>query len=96
MTTVAIVHHRVRDFDAWKKVNDTAADIQRAGGVIAQGVFRDEADPNLVTVLHTFETTAKAHAFLENADLKQAMESGGVDPASFRVEFTEEVQFGRL
>ncbi len=40
MTVVALVHHRVQDFDAWKAVYDALADAQRAGGVREQAVMR--------------------------------------------------------
>ena len=38
-----------------------------------------EEDPNTVLVLHRFATIDEAHAFFDNADLKQAMQDAGVD-----------------
>lgn len=96
MSVVTIVRHRTADFDAWKKVYDSLNAVQKAGGVMAHGVFRDETDPNLVIVLHTFEDSAKAHAFVESSELKDGMSKAGVDLATLKVEFADEVFFGRL
>jgi hypothetical protein len=35
MRTIALAHHRVADFDAWKQVYDRFADVARANGVRA-------------------------------------------------------------
>jgi len=43
-----------------------------------------------VLVMHRFETPEQAHAFFESPDLRGAMEEGGVDPDSVRMEFYEE------
>jgi hypothetical protein len=32
----AFVQHRVKDYDAWRRVYDSVADMQRAGGVVAE------------------------------------------------------------
>ncbi len=94
MRSVTLVHHRVADFDAWKRVYDSFADAQREGGVVWQHVWRDREDPNMVVVIHVFDGAEAAEAFLERPDLKQAMESAGVDASSFRVELLDEVQGG--
>ncbi len=96
MAVVSFVRHKVADFDAWKAVYDGVKDVQKAGGVMAHGVFRDEEDPNLVIVLHTFEDAEHAHAFFQNAELRQAMVNAGVDVATMRLSFANEVAFGRL
>jgi hypothetical protein len=33
MRTVTLVHHRVQDYDAWRRVYDGVRDVQRDGGV---------------------------------------------------------------
>ena len=99
MRAVAIVHHRVADFDAWKAIYDSegVGGMQRAGGVLDHAVLRTADDPNMVVVVHTFASQDAAHAFFaENADLKDAMGRAGVDFASFTVEFLDEVAAGRI
>ncbi len=52
--TVTILHHRVADFDAWKKIYDGLRDAQREGGVPTHSVLRSTDDPNLIVVTHSF------------------------------------------
>ena len=44
----AFVQHRVKDYDAWRQVYDSVVDMQKAGGVITESVYRSESDSNLV------------------------------------------------
>ena len=53
----------------------------------ADAVYRTEGDPNLVLVMHEFESREAAHAFFEREDLRTAMQEAGVDPGSLRLEF---------
>jgi quinol monooxygenase YgiN len=96
MSVVSIVRHHVADFEAWKKVYDSVAPMQKAGGVLAHGVFRSEQNPNDVTVLHTFADSATAHAFFESPELRAALGNAGVDMATFKLDFANEIAFGRL
>jgi hypothetical protein len=85
-----VVMHRVADYDAWRKVYDSVAPLQKEGGVVEEAVYRGGEDPNMVLVLHRFSTMDQAHAFFDNADLRSAMTEAGVDMGSFRLEFYEE------
>ena len=73
------VHHRVRDYAAWREVYDTFADVQRAGGVRAEAVYQSVDDPNDVTVTHDFDDVETARAFFSSPDLKDAMMRAGVE-----------------
>ncbi len=88
--TVSFVLHRVADYDAWRRVYDSVAGLQARGGVTSAAVYRSEGDPDNVLVMHQFASAEEAHAFFENAELREAMGSGGVDPSSLRLEFFEE------
>ena len=94
MRTVTIVHHRVADYDAWKRVYDGVRDVQRAGGVRQHAVLRPADDPSLVVVVHTFDSSDAAKAFFDKPELKDAMAGAGVDMASFRIEFLQEEEAG--
>jgi hypothetical protein len=47
-------------------------------GVIGDAIYRGVVDPNDVTVTHDFETAAAARAFVESAELREAMGNAGV------------------
>jgi hypothetical protein len=88
--TVSFVLHRVADYDAWRRVYDSVAEMQRQGGVTAKAVYRAEGDPDNVLVMHQFGSAQEAHAFFEGTELRQAMQDAGVDAGSVRVEFYDE------
>ena len=84
------LQHRVKDYNVWRRTYDSAADMQKEGGVTAQAVYRAEGDPNTVLVYHKFATIAKARAFMANPALRDAMQKAGVDEKTLRVEFYNE------
>lgn len=84
------VLHRVADYDAWRRVYDGVADLQREGGVVEDAVYRAADDPDNVLVMHRFGSADEARAFFQNADLRAAMADAGVDMGSFRLEIYEE------
>ena len=77
MTTM-FVRHPVADYAKWRRVYDSIGAMQKAGGVVAQGVYQSVDDPNDVTVTHEFSTIEAARAFVSSPDLKAAMEKAGV------------------
>src|SRR4051794_30392111 len=62
MTTL-FVRHTVSDYKAWRKVYDSFAPAQKAGGVTAQAVYQAADNPNDVTITHDFASLEKAKAF---------------------------------
>ncbi len=88
--TVTFVRHRVADYDAWRRVYDSVADMQRAGGVTAQAVYRLADDPNTVAVMHRFESADAARAFFDDPEVRAAVAGSGVDMDSLRMEIYEE------
>ena len=77
MTTM-FVRHTVSDYAAWRKVYDSVAPMQKAGGVTAQAVYRGADDSNDITVTHEFTSLEAARTFAGSADLKAAMQAGVV------------------
>jgi len=73
-----VVHHKVKDFAAWKLAFDKHAPARKAAGLSKAHVLRAVEDPNAVTVLLDFADAAKAKAFGASPDLKAAMKSAGV------------------
>jgi quinol monooxygenase YgiN len=74
-----VVHHRVRDYDAWKAVFDEHEAVRRSHGEIEHRVYRDLHDRNRVVVHNDFPTEDAARAFLEDPSLSDAMERAGVE-----------------
>ena len=88
---LAIIRHRVSDFDAWRKVYDSVGAMQKAGGVIEESVYQGKNDPNDVVVLHRFNSIEEAEKFLASSDLKDAMQRAGVVGAP-RIEVFEDAR----
>jgi len=85
---VSLVLHRVADYDAWRKVYDSVADMQNDGGVTQQSVHRMADDPDNVLVIHKFDTVDAAKAFFASTELKEAVQRAGVQGEP-RIEFFE-------
>ena len=78
MSIHILIRHEVRDFNAWKSVFDSAADMRHGAGETSAQVFRDADNPNQVTIINGWDTAERAEAFLNNPDLANAMEQAGV------------------
>jgi hypothetical protein len=78
MAVTAVVQHHVADYEVWRKAYDGFGDVQKAGGVTHQSVYRSNDDPNSVLIMHGFATTAAAEEFLAGAELRDAMQQAGV------------------
>jgi heme-degrading monooxygenase HmoA len=96
MRTVTLVHHRVRDFEAWKQVYDGVREVQRDGGVRFHQVLRSADDPTMVVVTHAFDSREAAEAFFDQEELKAALAQSGVDLSSMRLEYLDEIEAGDL
>ena len=96
MSTIALVRHRVGDFDAWRKVYDGFAPIQAEHGVRAHQVLRSIEDPNDVTVEHTFDSPEDVKTFFAMPELKTAMSDAGVKADSVEISYFDEVEAGTL
>ena len=96
MSTVAVIRHRVSDFDAWKQVYDGFTPVQSENGVRAHQVLRSIDKPSEVVVTHTFDSPESARAFFELPELKDAMSGAGVDTGSLEVTYFDEVEIGTL
>jgi heme-degrading monooxygenase HmoA len=95
-STIALVRHRVADFDAWKKVYDGFAPIQAERGVQSHQVLRSIESPNEVIVTHTFDSPEVARAFFATPELKEAMSKAGVKADSVEISYFDEVESSTL
>jgi heme-degrading monooxygenase HmoA len=95
-STVAVIRHRVADFDAWKTVYDGFAPTQAEHGVQAHQVLRSIEDPNDLIVTHTFDSRDAARAFFAMTELKEGMSQAGVNADSVEISYFDEVESGAL
>lgn len=77
----AIVQHHVVDYDQWHQVFTEHQAIRQQHGATGHSVNRSAADPNTLVIVTDFATLEGALAFTQDASLRAAMESGGVDGA---------------
>jgi uncharacterized protein (DUF1330 family) len=85
---IALILHRVNDFDTFRDVYDSVAPMQATGGVTRQSVHRMAGDPDNVLVIHEFDSLDIARSFFANPDLRDAMIRGSVKGEP-RIEFFE-------
>ena len=95
-STLALVRHRVADYDAWKKAYDGFAPIQAEHGVLGHQVLRSIENPNDVIVTHTFDSHEAARAFFAMPELKETMNQAGVTADSVEISYFDEVESGTL
>ena len=76
--TVA-VHHRVRDYDAWKPVFDEHEGVRRSHGQIEHRLYRAWGDPLALVIHNDFPSGEAAEAFGNDPSLAEAMARGGVE-----------------
>ena len=78
MTTYVIVTHQVKDFDTWKNVFDKFESVRKEGGEQSAVVLRHADDPNMVTVVNTWNSIDEFQAFFGQEELKAGMAEAGV------------------
>jgi hypothetical protein len=76
--TMMSVVFKTADFDKWKASYDGHDSVRMASGVHSYVVGRSASDPKTVFVATKVDDLAKAKAFAQSANLKQAMQKGGV------------------
>ena len=72
------VRHKVADYAKWRKVYDDFEQRRTGMGEVGDWVYQLAGDPNDVTVIHDFDSVEKAKAFVESAELRNAMGNAGV------------------
>jgi hypothetical protein len=76
---IAVVHHRVRDYAAWKPVFDEHEAARRGHGALEHRIYHALGDPNAVVIHNDFRSLAGAEAFGQDPSLPDAMARGGVE-----------------
>jgi hypothetical protein len=71
------IHHKVTDYNAWRKGYDAHEQSRHTAGITNGRVFRRAEDPNDVVILQDVADVAKARTFVASEDLKAAMQKSG-------------------
>jgi quinol monooxygenase YgiN len=74
-----LVQHKVRDFEMWKRVYDSVADLRTSNGELSDQIFRDASDPNKLTIVFNWDSLENAQRYSQSPELKAAMEKAGVE-----------------
>lgn len=73
-----LVHHKVQDYSAWRKVFDDHDKTRREFGSTGNQVLKSASDPNDLTVIMDWPSVDAAKAFATSDSLKEAMKNAGV------------------
>lgn len=73
-----IVHHKVEDYAAWRKIFDDHAETRKEFGSTGFQVFQSASDPNDVTAIMDWPSVDAAKAYSTSDSLKEAMKNAGV------------------
>ena len=73
-----LIQHKVKSFREWKKEFDSAVELRKSNGELFTQVYQDASDPNMVTVVNSWNSLANAQKFAQSPELMAAMEKAGV------------------
>jgi hypothetical protein len=95
MAAALIVRHRVANFETWKQIFDSMFELRKRHGWIATIVYRDAADPNVVTIVNRVQDIDSAKRYGGSEELRAGMSRAGVQgaPDIFFVEEAEERRY---
>lgn len=74
-----LVQHKVKDYGEWKKVYDSVKDLRSSNGELSDQIYRDESDPNSLTLIFKWDSMDNAKQYAQSPELKAAMEDAGVE-----------------
>jgi quinol monooxygenase YgiN len=72
------VHHKVKDYAAWRKVFDDLTAMRTGYGCTGHKVFQSPGDSNEITILSEWKNIDQAKAYATSDDLKEGMKNAGV------------------
>jgi hypothetical protein len=78
MATTIITSHKVENFNTWKKVFDEGADMRSQANVQILGVYQDNDDANMVTIISEVPNVEMAKAMMSDPQLQEVMKKAGV------------------
>ena len=73
-----LIRYEVEDFSVWKKAFNSFSDMRNKSGELSAQIFREENNPNAITLLFGWDTFEKAKKYMESPELQKAMKEAGV------------------
>lgn len=73
-----MITHEVKDFSTWKKGFDGDEPNRKKAGLKFVALYRDRTNPNIITGVMEAPSAEAVQGFLNNPQLKEAMQKGGV------------------
>jgi quinol monooxygenase YgiN len=73
-----LIRHKVEDFSVWKKSFNSFSDLRNKSGELSAEIFREEENPNAITLLFEWDTFERAKKYMDSPDLQNAMKEAGV------------------
>ena len=89
-----LIIHEVADYEAWKKVFDSAASIRREAGERSFQVLKYQNDPNRIVHFSVWTSINDAKRFFESPKLVQIRKEAGVKSPDFI--YLEQIEAGTL
>lgn len=74
-----MMSHKVKDFDAWKKVFDSDNQARMDAGLVERGLGYNVDDDHMVSIVLAVNDRKKADEFSKSKTLKDKMMEGGVE-----------------
>lgn len=78
MVTYVLVRHKVKDFTVWKQAYEAHLPKRVEAGLTEAYLFRGADNSDEVVILFEAKELARAKAFAESPDLREAMMKAGV------------------
>ena len=72
------VHHKIKDYGAWRKIFDGQTAVRTQFGCTGHQVFQSPSDPTEITILTDWKNVDQARAYAMSNELKEAMKDAGV------------------
>ena len=73
------VHHRVGDYEHWKRAFDEHEGVRRSYGQIEHRIYHPLGDPLQLIVHNDFPTVEAAESFSSDPSLREAMADAGIE-----------------
>ncbi|MEI8384182.1 MAG: antibiotic biosynthesis monooxygenase [Planctomycetota bacterium] len=78
-----LIIHAVKDYEAWKKVFDSAAELRKKAGEQSYQLLKYESRPNDIVHFSKWESLSRARAFFESPELVRIRQEAGVESPEF-------------
>jgi heme-degrading monooxygenase HmoA len=78
MAAVILARFKVTDYDKWRQVFESKADLRKSHGCLGTHIFYNAKDHNDIVVNLQWDTEENATKFQTSSEAKAAMQEAGV------------------